>query len=105
MRVIFIASFVPFFMKYRSRAEIVSMILDSVSAGATKTKIMYKAYLSYTQLKEYLSYMEGNGLLKYEEGTQIYRITDKGRKLMHLYEEIEDMVSHTSEEKLAKMIV
>lgn len=92
-------------MKYRSRAEIVSMILDSVSAGATKTKIMYKAYLSYTQLKEYLSYMEDNELLAYEEGAQIYRITEKGRKVMHLYEEIGDMVSQTNEEKITKLVV
>lgn len=81
------------------------MILDSVSAGATKTKIMYKAYLSYTQLKEYLSYMEDNGLLAYEEGAQIYRITEKGRKVMHLYEEIGDMVSQTNEEKITKLVV
>lgn len=92
-------------MKYRSRAEILSMILDSVSAGATKTKIMYKAYLSYTQLKEYLSYMEQNELLAYEEGTQLYRITEKGRKLMHLYEEIGDMVSPTNDEKVAKLVI
>lgn len=91
-------------MKYRSRAEIVSMILDSASSGATKTKIMYRAYLSYTQLKEYLSYMETNDLLRYEEGAQLYRITEKGRKLMHLYEEIGDMVSQTGEEKVAKIV-
>ena len=92
-------------MKYRSRTEIVSMILDSVSSGATKTKIMYKAYLSYTQLKEYLSYMESNDLIKYEEGAQLYRITEKGRKLMQLYEEIGDMVSHTGEDKITKITV
>ncbi len=68
------------------------MILDSVSSGATKTKIMYKAYLSYAQLKEYLSYMEVNDLVKYEVGTQLYRITEKGRKLMNLCEEMGDMV-------------
>lgn len=92
-------------MKYRSRAEIVSMILDSVSAGATKTKIMYKAYLSYTQLKEYLAYMQENNLLAYEEGTQMYRITEKGRKVMHLYEEIGDMVSQSGDPKLAKLMI
>ena len=43
-------------MKYRSRTEIVSMILEAANGGATKTKIMYKAFLSYAQLKEYLSY-------------------------------------------------
>jgi predicted transcriptional regulator len=91
-------------MKYRSRTEIVSMILDSASSGSTKTKIMYKAYLSYTQLKEYLSYMEQGELIKYEEGTQLYRITDKGRKLMHLYEEIGEMVS-SNDDKLAKIVI
>ena len=49
--------------------------------------------------------MEANELLKYEEGTQLYRITEKGRKLMHLYEEIGDMVSQTSEDKLVKMTI
>jgi predicted transcriptional regulator len=92
-------------MKYRSRSEIVSMILDSASSGATKTKIMYKAFLSYTQLKEYLSYMEQNELIVYEEGTQIYRITEKGRKVMHLYEEIGDMVSPTSDARLVKLVI
>ena len=42
-------------MKYRSRTEIVSNILDATNGGATKTKIMYTAFLSFGQLKEYLS--------------------------------------------------
>ena len=91
-------------MKYRSRNEIVSMILDSVSSGATKTRIMYQAYLSYTQLKEYLAYLEEGEIIKYEEGSQLYRITEKGRKLMHLYEEIGEMVS-SKDETAAKIVV
>jgi len=42
-------------MKYRSRTEIVSMILEAANGSATKTKIMYKAFLSYEQLREYLA--------------------------------------------------
>ena len=42
-------------MKNRSRTEIVAMILDSANGGATKTKIMYSAFLSFDQLTEYLS--------------------------------------------------
>lgn len=79
------------------------MILDSVSSGATKTRIMYQAYLSYTQLKEYLAYLEQGEIIKYEEGTQLYRITEKGRKLMHLYEEIGEMVS-SKDDPMAKII-
>ena len=41
-------------MKYRSRTEIVAMILEAANGGATKTRIMYKAFLSYAQLREYL---------------------------------------------------
>ena len=92
-------------MKYRSRTEIISMILESVTIGTTKTKIMYKAYLSYTQLKEYLTLLEGSGMIGYENGTQVYRITDKGRKFLKLSTEIGDMVSSKPEESLAKIII
>lgn len=42
-------------MKYRSRTDIVSEILEAAQGGTSKTKIMYKAFLSYAQLKEYLA--------------------------------------------------
>ena len=89
-------------MKNRSRTEIISMILNSVNSGATKTKIMYKAYLSYAQLKEYLVLMEKNELIRYEDGTQVYRITEKGIKLMRLCEEVDDMLIPTHSYLLAK---
>ena len=57
-------------MKYRSRTEIVSNILEAANGGVTKTKIMYKAYLSYNQLREYLSILIENNLLEYLDGTQ-----------------------------------
>lgn len=80
-------------MKYRSRTEIVEMILQATRSGATKTKIMYKAYLSYTQVKEYLSFMLENDLIKYEEGTQLYRISEKGLHFLQVYGEISDLVT------------
>ena len=86
-------------MKYRSRTEIVEMILQTARSGATKTKIMYKAYLSYTQVKEYLSFLLENGLIKYEEGTQIYRITEKGLHFLQVYSEISDLVIPKSSDK------
>ena len=89
-------------MKNRSRTEIISMILNSVNSGATKTKIMYQAYLSYAQLKEYLVLMEKNELIRYEDGTQVYRITEKGIKLMRLCEEVDDMLTPTHSYLLAK---
>jgi predicted transcriptional regulator len=79
-------------MKYRSRTEIVRNILDAANGGATKTKIMYKAFLSYTQLKEYLSVLIENNLIEYIEGTQTYKTTEKGLKFLRMYNEIGELL-------------
>ena len=56
-------------MGNRSRTEIVSSILDTANGGVTKTKIMYKAYLSYNQLQEYIAILIENNLIEYLDGT------------------------------------
>jgi len=45
--------------------------------GATKTKLMYSAIISFNQLKEYLSLLAENGLIQYEDGTNTLRTTEK----------------------------
>ena len=57
-------------MGNRSRTEIVSNILEAANGGVTKTKIMYKAFLSYNQLREYLSILIENNLIEYLDGTR-----------------------------------
>jgi predicted transcriptional regulator len=79
-------------MKYRSRTEIVSMILEAANGGATKTKIMYKAFLSYAQLREYLSVLIENSLLEYLEGMQTYKTTEKGLNLLKMHNEIGELL-------------
>jgi predicted transcriptional regulator len=61
----------PFFeqkdMKYRSRIDIMSQILEVANGGGlTKTKIMYKAFLSFVQLKEFLTVLTESDLLSYD---------------------------------------
>src|SRR5437899_8622010 len=80
-------------VKYRSRTDIIAMILQAAMNGATKTRIMYSAYLSYAQLKEYLSFMIEKDLIRYEEGSQLYKLTQKGVQLLHVYEDIGDMIT------------
>lgn len=80
-------------MKYRSRTDIIAMILRAAVSGATKTRIMYGAYLSYAQVKEYLSFLLEKGLISYEEGTGLYRLTENGMKLLRTFEGISDMIS------------
>ena len=79
-------------MKYRSRTEIVSMILEAANGSATKTKIMYKAFLSYAQLKEYLSVLIENNLLEYLEGSQVYKTTEKGFSFLKMHNEIGELL-------------
>lgn len=83
-------------MKYRSRTEIVAMILDAANGGATKTKIMYKAFLSYAQLREYLSVLIENNLIEYVEGSQTYKTTEKGLNFLKMHNEIGELLSSTT---------
>lgn len=85
-------------MKNRSRTEIVSSILNSANGGATKSKIMYKAFLSYGQLKEYLSVLIENKLIEYLDGTQIYKTTEKGLYFLKKYEELQELLPITIKE-------
>ena len=73
--------------------EIIAVILQSAMKGATKTKLMYGAYLSYAQLKEYLTFVQERDLVTYEEGLQLYRLTPKGLHFLNVYEEVRDFVS------------
>jgi predicted transcriptional regulator len=80
-------------MKYRSRTEIVGLILEAANGGgATKTKIMYKAFLSFAQLREYLTMLQDNELIEYDGGKLAYRTTEKGMKLLELYENMSELV-------------
>ena len=81
-------------MKYRSRVEIVSNILRVIaSSKATKTRLMYGAYLSYTQIEEYLDYILQQGLISQEPGTNLYRLTEKGMRYLNLSDEISQLVA------------
>ena len=82
-------------MKYRSRTEIVSNILDAANGGATKTKIMYIAFLSYNQLKDYLSILMENNLLEYLEGTKTFKTTEKGLNLLKMHSEMAELLQTT----------
>ena len=78
-------------MKYRSRSEIIALLLEGANGGmATKTKLMYKAFLSFNQLKEYLMVLVENGLIEYD-GNHTYRTTEKGMRMLQLQNKIEEI--------------
>ena len=86
-------------MRYRSRTEIITRILESVNDGssfsddgATQTKIMYKAFLSYTQLKEYLTVLAESDLLSYDGQTHRFKTTEKGLRFIEVYNQMDGMI-------------
>lgn len=95
--------FLPFVivsnMKYRSRTEIIDSMLRSIKTGATKTQIMYRAYMSYAQLKEYLALLEGRELIRFQPESQLYLLTEKGLRFMEACDRIHELMPSTAQGK------
>ncbi len=78
-------------MKYRSRIDIISQILEVANGGGvTKTNIMYKVFLSYAQMKEYLTIVTESDLLRYDTDTQTFKTTEKGLRFLKTYNQMGD---------------
>jgi len=79
-------------VKYRSRSDIIGLLLNAANGGgATKTKLMYSAFISFNQLREYMSLLVENGLIHYEQGMRTYRTTEKGMRLLHIQNKIDEV--------------
>ena len=65
-------------MTTRNTDQTITSILCAAVDGITKTKIMYKAFITYDQLNDYLSLLVEKGLIEYTEGERLYRTTPKG---------------------------
>ena len=89
-------------MKNRSRTEIVVQILEIANVesgsgydeadGVIQTKIMYKALLSYAQLKEYLRVLTQNDLLSYHSASRKFKTTEKGHRFLEIYNKMENVM-------------
>jgi predicted transcriptional regulator len=80
-------------VRYRSRADIIAAILRIVTErAATKSPIMYRAFLSSSQLKQYIPIQLDNGLL----ATNIHgflAVTENGMRLLQLYYQLTEMMN------------
>jgi predicted transcriptional regulator len=85
-------------MRYRDRIEIINRILEATNvrngsgSGCTKTRIMYLAFVSHGQMKQYLSILADNGLLQYDSLSQTFKTTEKGRRFLKSYREMDEMI-------------
>ena len=84
-------------MRYRSRTDIISEILDAANgSNASKTKIMYKVFLSFEQMKEYLMILTKSDLLRYDSNTHTFKTTEKGLKFLEAYNQMDNMIKESS---------
>ncbi len=83
-------------MKYRSRTDIISMILQAAMNGATRTRLMYNAFLSYSQAQEYLGFLTEKRLISFEAKRGEYRLTERGLRFLRVYDEINRIISSNS---------
>jgi predicted transcriptional regulator len=92
-------------MKNRSRNDLIASILGTISRGrATRTKIMYGAFLSYTQLDKYLSLLLERNLIEYQQYEQssssssssssaspYFKATERGLHFLRVYSQLNEM--------------
>jgi predicted transcriptional regulator len=89
-------------MKNRSRNDLIASILENISRGrATRTKIMYGAFLSYTQLDKYLSLLLERNLIEYRQYEQSsssssssshhFKTTERGLHFLRVYSQLNEM--------------
>ena len=92
-------------MKYRSRSDIVGLILEAANGGATKTKIMYKSYLSFAQLRDYLAMLTGQGLVEHDEIRHIFKTTTKGIQVLQLQNQINEEFDAIDDDRKRRVAV
>ena len=72
--------------------DIAAAILKIAKDGSAKTRIMYSAFMSYPQLNEYLELLTDQGLLEHNKEEKVYNTTDKGKRFLKMYAEVDKMV-------------
>ena len=68
-------------------------MLEIAKEASLKTQIMYKANLSFTQLKNYLDFLLNKGFITQtsrsgSDCNEVYIITEKGVDFLHVHSEL-----------------
>ena len=79
--------------KNRSSIDIVREVLSIALVKVCKTRIMYRANLSFHQLEKYLRALLGNALLSFD-GESGYLTTTSGKEFLALYEDYLERSMH-----------
>ena len=85
-------SFAQTLWKRRDSLHIMAEIMEIAQAKQLKTRIMYRANLSFSQLNEYLSFLTKRGFIKIhiENKKKFYETTTKGNLYIENYKEMSE---------------
>lgn len=75
----------------RGREDIIADILEIASSPIRQTLIMYRANLSYSQLRYYLDLLQSKQMLARQEDNNYsyWLVTAKGREYLRVYAELQ----------------
>ena len=80
--------------RYRSRPEIIRLILEASKNSATRTLIGYHTNLNHREIQKYSHYLVELGLLEIvhkrvrHSEILLYQTSERGRKLLHLLDDV-----------------
>jgi predicted transcriptional regulator len=85
-------------VKRRDKLVIMMDIIGIAKKGVSKTHIMFRANLSFSQLNEYLEFLLNHNLIGVtsEEGRTVYKPTEKGLEFMEMQQQVIGMLSDKS---------
>jgi predicted transcriptional regulator len=85
--------------KRRDRLVIMAEIIGLSKKGISKTHIMFKANLSFSQLNQYIELLSNTALLEkiYVNGKVVYRATEKGLEFLGKQQEAIDLLKEHSQ--------
>jgi predicted transcriptional regulator len=82
-------------VKRRDKLVIMMDIIGIAKKGVSKTHIMFRANLSFSQLNEYLEFLLNHDLIEVasEDGRMVYKPTEKGLEFMEMQQQVLGMLS------------
>ena len=84
----------------RDRLSIVADILEVANSGSSKTRIMFRANLSFSLLEKYLDVVVRSGFVEVQDGK--YMLTERGRDFLVRFRKIQGRFA--SAQKLAETL-
>lgn len=81
----------------RSRTQVIIEILSEASAGANKTRLMYRCNLNFERFNRYLRELLDAGVIERvtpnPEGIPLYKTTDRGCELLMVLRKASEFMS------------